>query len=142
MNNIIYSILNGNSVVVPRNCANMQERWKKVDEVIYKTWQDQGWSINERLSFTDCLTMVMNDPSKNEGLTLETLVEHTMGCGCCVRHSSGIVQSHNNSVQHHVDAVSDVLPTTYTAEGKLCACRCRMLTRHIVAYVKNCTIGA
>lgn len=133
---MIHSIANHNCVVVPRNCAERQERWKKVDERIINRWEEMCSDGTWQRSFTDALKEVMNDPAKNEGLSFDALAEHALGCGCCYRHAAGI-NGANTTLPLHVSSVENALPTTLTLEGKPCDCRCRHLVRQVVRCCKG-----
>lgn len=135
-NSIIDAIANHNCVVVPRNCGERQDRWKTVDERIANRWEEMNSDGTWRFSYKDALKEVLNDASKNEGLSFDDLVEHALGCGCCYRHAAGI-NGANTTLPLHVRQVSNATPTTQTLEGKPCDCRCRHLARSVVRCCKG-----
>jgi hypothetical protein len=135
-NSIINAIANHNCVVVPRNCAERQERWKKVAERIGQLWEEMISDGTWQLSYSDALKQVINDPAKNEGLSFDDLAEHAMGCGCCYRHASGI-NGANSTLPLHVRSVSNAVPTTTSVNGKPCDCQCRHLVRSVVRCCKG-----
>lgn len=135
-NSIINAIANHNFVIVPRNCAERQERWKKVDERISQRFEEIYYT--SEISFSEVLKQTLSDPDKNEGLSADHFVEHLLGCGCCNRHASGINIA-SSTLPFHVRPASNTQPQTLTLEGKACCCRCRHLVRSVVRSYQNFT---
>jgi hypothetical protein len=127
--------INGINEPVARNCAERQERWKKVDAHIQADW-DRNCDPNNNVRddvvlFDDIWRGVLNDPTRNEGLTVDEFVELALGCGCCFRHSHGLIYRGHARVSH-VSSWNRDIPTTKTVENKPCDCRCRHNVRGII----------
>jgi hypothetical protein len=123
--------INGINEAVPRNCAERQERWKKVDAHIQADWNSNCNNGNNRLPFEDIWRGVLNGPTRNEGLTVDEFIEHALGCGCCFRHSHKLIYRGHARVSH-VSSWNRAIPTTKTADNKPCDCRCRHNVRSII----------
>ena len=103
---------------VPRNCAELNERWRSVA----KTMEDR-WNASDGRNFTYIVRAVLADPETNNGLDSKEFTRLAMGCGCCQRHSAGIFLG----IATHVDSFSPAVP----GEPR-CECPCRHLARKMI----------
>jgi hypothetical protein len=103
---------------VNRNSAEQNELWKAIDEDIEKCI-----NVHEAMSLNAATCAVLNRAEYS--LTQKDYINLLLGCGCCDRHAKGILPMGET----HVNSFNMSEPTTQTAEGKPCDCRCRSIAR-------------
>lgn len=107
---------------VPRNCAELNDRWKSVAKTMNDRWIVSCSTPETRRPFTDIAREVLADPTSNNGLDCKEFTRLAMGCGCCPRHSAGIF----HGTASHVSSFSPVV-----AGKPPCDCDCRHLARNM-----------
>jgi hypothetical protein len=118
VNNVDYKT--GDAKCVPRNCAELNDRWMSVARTIDDRWAETCGTPETRRPFMDIVREVLADPKTNNGLDSKEFRQLAMGCGCCPRHSAGIFLG----TAPHVSSHSPVVPGEPP-----CGCNCRQLAR-------------
>jgi hypothetical protein len=123
--NIDYN--NGVRQPVEKNTVSDNSRWKKLDDIAYNQEWERMCDLDVKgRSMALAIKNVLDDQNKNNGLTYEEFTRLVMGCGCCKRHSVGVLFK-----QQHVKQYDTTKPTTFTNENKPCDCRCRFWSRQM-----------
>ena len=103
---------------VNRNSDEQNELWKAIDEDVEKCI-----NVHEAMSLHEATCRVLNRVEYS--LSVKNYIDLLLGCGCCHRHSKGILPMG----EQHVTTYNMSEPTTQTEEGKPCVCRCRSVAR-------------
>ena len=90
---------------------------KKIDtfDKISEDFMLYRYYVDDLISFSDYLTIIMKKEEKNEYLY------HFSNCNCCLRHSvSGKIRKKKKQCSTH-----------FTSNNKICDCKCRHFRRFI-----------
>ena len=116
---------------VNRNSSEENELWKEIAENIEKQFILMNKSLSEedeKIPISVAAGKVLSKPEYSH-LNREKYINLLLGCGCCRRHSKGILPFGKS----HVNDYNTSKPTTRTVEGKLCDCSCRIKARFMIS---------
>ena len=116
---------------VNRNSSQENELWKAIADDIEKHFIEMSKSSSEedrRIPISVVASDVLGKPEYLH-LHREDYINLLLGCGCCRRHSKGILPCGKS----HVNEYNTSKPTTRTLEGKPCDCSCRIKARFMIS---------